>query len=138
MCGILAAFGCSGTADEVRRLALKCTRKLRHRGPDANRIYQTPDGRNFMAHERLNIVDASDRGRFASRKAAAAFAQYRARKQSTHVDVLCRQPFKIKKESGDIVWMMCAALACLRLSPRAHDRDPPHRPVKALRPLLPR
>jgi asparagine synthetase B (glutamine-hydrolysing) len=67
MCGILAAFGIEGmTPDEVRRLALKQTKILRHRGPDSSMLYQTPDGRSFMAHERLNIVDASDRGRFGS------------------------------------------------------------------------
>lgn len=27
-------------------------------------IYQSPDGSTFMAHERLNIVDASDKGRY--------------------------------------------------------------------------
>ena len=67
MCGILAAFGLQGNADDARRLLLKHTRILRHRGPDANMVYQTPDGRNVLAHERLNIVDASDRGRNALR-----------------------------------------------------------------------
>jgi hypothetical protein len=66
MCGILAAFGLRNVSrEEARRLALKHSRLLRHRGPDANLIYQTSDGHSFMAHERLNIVDATDRGRYA-------------------------------------------------------------------------
>lgn len=64
MCGILAAFGVDGMSrDELRRLGLKLSKLLRHRGPDASSLYQSPDGKSFMSHERLNIVDASDSGR---------------------------------------------------------------------------
>ena len=63
MCGILAGFGLVGSREEIRRKALAQSKKLRHRGPDANSIYQSADGSVFLAHERLNIVDASERGR---------------------------------------------------------------------------
>ena len=64
MCGIIAAFGVNGLSrDEVRRLGLKLSKLLRHRGPDASSLHLSPDGKSFLAHERLNIVDASDRGR---------------------------------------------------------------------------
>jgi asparagine synthase (glutamine-hydrolysing) len=69
MCGIVAAFGVQGLSrDELRRLGLKQSKLLRHRGPDASSLYQTPDGKSFMAHERLNIVDASDCGRCAYKR----------------------------------------------------------------------
>lgn len=65
MCGIIAAFGVNGLSrDEVRRLGLKLSKLLRHRGPDANSLHLSRDGKSFLAHERLNIVDASDRGRY--------------------------------------------------------------------------
>lgn len=64
MCGILAAFGVTSMSrDELRRLGLKLSKLLRHRGPDSSTMYQSPDGQTIMAHERLNIVDASDSGR---------------------------------------------------------------------------
>lgn len=66
MCGILAGFACTGTREQTRRLALKQSKLLRHRGPDSSLIYQTADGSAVMAHERLNIVDASDHGRCCS------------------------------------------------------------------------
>lgn len=64
MCGIIAAFGVTGLSrDELRRLGLRLSKLLRHRGPDASTLYMSPDGQSFMSHERLNIVDASDNGR---------------------------------------------------------------------------
>jgi asparagine synthetase B (glutamine-hydrolysing) len=69
MCGIIAAFGVQGCSrDELRRLGLKLSKILRHRGPDANAIYVTDDATGFLAHERLNIVDATDRGRCGGRQ----------------------------------------------------------------------
>lgn len=103
MCGILAAFGLVATREHARRLALKQTRLLRHRGPDSSLVYQTPDGCNFMAHERLNIVDATDRGR-------CGCLQQRSRLlvgRLGEIAIPCRQPFVIKKDGGNIVWMMC-------------------------------
>lgn len=67
MCGIIAAFGVNGMSrDELRRLGLRLSKLLRHRGPDASTLYMTEDGTSFLAHERLNIVDASDSGKCAS------------------------------------------------------------------------
>lgn len=64
MCGILAALGLSGDPEKNRRLVLQCSKLLRHRGPDANSIYQSKDGKNFLAFERLQIIDPSDGGRY--------------------------------------------------------------------------
>lgn len=63
MCGILAALGVSGDAEANRRDMLKLSKLLRHRGPDQNSLYQAPDGRAFIAFERLMIVDPTDSGR---------------------------------------------------------------------------
>ncbi len=63
MCGILAALGITGDAEKNRRDILKLSRLLRPRGPDQNSIYQAPDGRAFIAFERLMIVDPTDTGR---------------------------------------------------------------------------
>jgi len=63
MCGILAALGITGDTEANRRDILKLSKLLRHRGPDANALYQAPDGRAFIAFERLMIVDPTDTGR---------------------------------------------------------------------------
>ena len=66
MCGILAALGVTGDAEQNRREILKLSKLLRHRGPDASGIYQAPDGRAFIAFERLSIVDPSPCGKYVS------------------------------------------------------------------------
>ncbi|CAD8048539.1 unnamed protein product [Paramecium sonneborni] len=66
MCGILAIFNIKGTYIEVRTLAYNLSKRQRHRGPDRSRIIiieAGPDTYHILAHERLNIVDLSDRGR---------------------------------------------------------------------------
>lgn len=63
MCGILAALGITGDPETNRRQILKLSKLLRHRGPDQNDLYQAPDGRAFIAFERLMIVDPTDSGR---------------------------------------------------------------------------
>ncbi|CAD8136684.1 unnamed protein product [Paramecium pentaurelia] len=66
MCGILAIFNIKGTYIEVRTLAYDLSKRQRHRGPDRSRIIIIEAGPNtyhILAHERLNIVDLSDRGR---------------------------------------------------------------------------
>lgn len=40
------------------------SRLLRHRGPDANAIWQSADGKNCIAFERLQIIDVSDNGKY--------------------------------------------------------------------------
>eukprot|EP00890_Picochlorum_soloecismus_P004031 jgi/Picsp_1/4629/NSC_01999-R1_asparagine synthetase len=79
MCGILAALGITGDTEVNRRDILKLSKLLRHRGPDANAIYQAPDGRAFIAFERLMIVDPTDTG---------------------------SQPFQIKTPEGNITWAL--------------------------------
>eukprot|EP00891_Asterochloris_glomerata_P008873 jgi/Astpho2/8873/Aster-05503 len=80
MCGILAALGLTeGDPEKRRRLVLRCSKLLRHRGPDANSVYQSADGHNFIAFERLQIIDVTDGG---------------------------RQPFVIKTPDGDIAWAL--------------------------------
>lgn len=65
MCGILAALGVTGDSEKNRRDILKLSKLLRHRGPDASKIWQSADGRAFLAFERLSIVDPTDSGRYA-------------------------------------------------------------------------
>jgi hypothetical protein len=80
MCGIIAAFGVEGlSSDQLRALGLKLSKLLRHRGPDASALHLSPNGQSFLAHERLNIVDASDRGRCVAivLPAASAASAYR-------------------------------------------------------------
>ena len=75
MCGILAALGLTGDPETNRRLVLRCSKLLRHRGPDANSIYQSRDGKNFLAFERLQIIDPSDGGRCAEQLAASCLTR---------------------------------------------------------------
>jgi len=77
MCGILAAFGLTGTPEQNRRELLKLSKLLRHRGPDANSAYTSQLGDVGICHERLQIVDVTDAG---------------------------RQPFVIERPEGAIVW----------------------------------
>lgn len=70
MCGILAALGVTGDAEANRRLLLRQSRLLRHRGPDSSGVYEDPKGRAFFSFERLNIVDPSDNGRHAGHATA--------------------------------------------------------------------
>jgi asparagine synthase (glutamine-hydrolysing) len=55
MCGIVASVRKRGGVD-VERLR-RATRRLRHRGPDAQRVWTTPDGRAGLGHARLSIID---------------------------------------------------------------------------------
>ena len=55
MCGIVAAVSKQGgiSGDAVGR----ATRRLRHRGPDAQRVWVAQDGRVGLGHARLSIID---------------------------------------------------------------------------------
>lgn len=55
MCGILGIFDIKGEAQRLRPLALRLSRRQRHRGPDWSGLYL--DERAILAHERLAIVD---------------------------------------------------------------------------------
>lgn len=64
MCGIFAIFGSSLPQDELRRELIRCSSKLRHRGPDWSGyivVDKTADGsialNHGIAHERLAIMD---------------------------------------------------------------------------------
>ncbi|GAQ83888.1 asparagine synthetase [Klebsormidium nitens] len=55
MCGIVAVLGSQDTSASRRIQIVDCARKLRHRGPDWSGIHHS--GNNFLAHERLAIID---------------------------------------------------------------------------------
>jgi asparagine synthetase B (glutamine-hydrolysing) len=67
MCGILAALGVVGDPDATRATVVRQARLLRHRGPDASSVWQSAGAgggpHNFIAFERLQIIDTSDAGR---------------------------------------------------------------------------
>lgn len=55
MCGIVASVSPAGAivADAIG----DATRRLRHRGPDAQRVWTSPDCRAGLGHARLSIID---------------------------------------------------------------------------------
>jgi asparagine synthase (glutamine-hydrolysing) len=55
MCGFFCVFDPGGDAENLRPLALRQARLLRHRGPDWSGIHAEPGA--VLAHERLAIVD---------------------------------------------------------------------------------
>lgn len=63
MCGILAALGLEPGPEKNRRMMLRQSKLLRHRGPDANSVWQSADGSNCICFERLQIIDVTDGGR---------------------------------------------------------------------------
>jgi asparagine synthase (glutamine-hydrolysing) len=52
MCGIAGFLGAGGSADLQRM-----TRRLTHRGPDAEGFFEKPDVGVFLGHRRLSIID---------------------------------------------------------------------------------
>ncbi|CAD8051012.1 unnamed protein product [Paramecium sonneborni] len=66
MCGILAILNIKGTEVQVRARAYELSRRIRHRGPDRSKIIVlevSPGLYHVISHERLGLVDLSDRGR---------------------------------------------------------------------------
>lgn len=67
MCGILAALGLTGDPEKLRRMMLKQSKLIRHRGPDATAIWQSTQSAagttSFLSFERLQIIDVTDGGR---------------------------------------------------------------------------
>jgi len=55
MCGFFCVFDPAGSVEQLRPLALRQARLLRHRGPDWSGVYA--DAHAILAHERLSIVD---------------------------------------------------------------------------------
>jgi asparagine synthase (glutamine-hydrolysing) len=78
MCGILAVLGLTGDQHANRVKVLRASRQQRHRGPDATSVYAGANG-NYLAFERLNIVDVTEAG---------------------------RQPFTIDTPDGRIAWAL--------------------------------
>ena len=67
MCGILAALGLTGDPEKLRRMVLKQSKLIRHRGPDATAIWQSEASAerrtSFLSFERLQIIDVTDGGK---------------------------------------------------------------------------
>ena len=61
MCGIFVVYGngSSSSYEEQREHFLKCSKTLRHRGPDWNGIYIDEVKKAAICHERLSIVDVA-------------------------------------------------------------------------------
>ncbi len=55
MCGIVCAFDLKEKAEALRPQLLEMSKKIRHRGPDWNGIFDNEKA--IMTHERLSIVD---------------------------------------------------------------------------------
>ena len=55
MCGIVCAFDLKEKSSSLRPKILEMSKKVRHRGPDWNGIFDSKNA--ILAHERLAIVD---------------------------------------------------------------------------------
>jgi asparagine synthase (glutamine-hydrolysing) len=55
MCGIVASVSRRGGVSRER--IVSATRRLRHRGPDAQRTWVSGDGRAGLGHARLSVID---------------------------------------------------------------------------------
>jgi asparagine synthase (glutamine-hydrolysing) len=55
MCGIVCAFDLKEKAEDLRPQLLEMSKKIRHRGPDWNGVFN--NDKAIMTHERLSIVD---------------------------------------------------------------------------------
>jgi len=64
MCGILAIFNSISSPLVLRQQAMRLSKKLRHRGPDASgiEIIERNGKCHALCHERLSIVDTSSEG----------------------------------------------------------------------------
>jgi len=58
MCGIAGAAGPSGSKPQVAAMAAAIV----HRGPDGMGVWQSDDGRAYLSHRRLAIIDLSPAG----------------------------------------------------------------------------
>lgn len=58
MCSIFGILDIKSDATALRKVALECSKKLRHRGPDWSGIYSSNQA--ILAHERLAIVDVNN------------------------------------------------------------------------------
>lgn len=64
MCGIAGIFlkRCVFSAARLSELALTMVGRIRHRGPDDEGVWVSPDGRVALAQRRLSIIDTSSGG----------------------------------------------------------------------------
>src|SRR5687768_12672325 len=58
ICGVVRANGQAPDAETVRAMA----HTMRHRGPDDEGVWRSPDGRVALGHRRLSIIDLSPAG----------------------------------------------------------------------------
>lgn len=59
MCGIFALLNATGDDATLRRLVVELASRIRHRGPDWSSVW-TDGKKNFLAHERLAIMDPNE------------------------------------------------------------------------------
>ncbi|CAO3441344.1 asparagine synthase (glutamine-hydrolyzing) [Azospirillum endophyticum] len=64
MCGIAGLFDLTGrlSPERLGMAARSMAAALRHRGPDGEGIWTSPDGRCVLAHRRLSIIDPTSGG----------------------------------------------------------------------------
>ena len=55
MCGILAILNAIEGSNKMRRRVVELSSRIRHRGPDWSGLFV--QGKHYIAHERLAIVD---------------------------------------------------------------------------------
>lgn len=60
MCGFVGIFDVVQDREQMRNLALKMSKKIRHRGPDWSGLYAADKA--ILAHERLSIIDPQSGG----------------------------------------------------------------------------
>src|SRR5262245_61442861 len=65
MCGIAGILNLSGRASEhdLKDRVIRMTRRMEHRGPDADGHWRDERNRCHLGHRRLSILDLSDAGR---------------------------------------------------------------------------
>lgn len=110
MCGILAALGLVGDPLENRKKVVAAALKIRHRGPDDSSVWQSADGRNLLAFERLQIIDPSDSGRSVFDLDAAVDSLRACSATEKHNTCIMhfphRQPFVVQTPEGTIAWAL--------------------------------
>lgn len=65
MCGLAGIVDYEGRlgGEELRRVAAAMAARMEHRGPDGHGVWLDPSGRCALSHQRLSILDLSERGR---------------------------------------------------------------------------
>ncbi len=143
MCGIVAAVSKHGGVD--REAMLGATRCLRHRGPDAQHVWVSPDRRAGLGHARLSIIDletgdqpiASEDGRLRHRRQRRAVrlrADSRgAREERTRVPHAVRQRDRAAPVRGSRRAIAPLAARRVRVRHLGRARRPALRGARSLR-----